>query len=103
MTTDEEIKKVNDLIQAVVEIGDWRGLCTSLGVDEGVLDALYHSTAPEDAKKADCLRAYFKSGEARWSDVVKAVSMPPIRNKRAAKRIAIAHGLSYEAIMKDEL
>jgi plasmid maintenance system antidote protein VapI len=86
-----------------MEIGNWRGLCTNLGVDEGVMDALIHSTATVDAKKADCLQAYFNSGEATWSDVVKAVAMHPIRNKRVAKRIAKAHGLSYEVIVKDEL
>ena len=102
-TTDEEIKKVNDLIQAVKEIGNWRGLCTNLGVNEAEMDKLKYSTDTVDAKKADCLRAYFNSGEAKWSDVVKAVAMHPISNKRVAKQIAKAHGLHYEAIVKDEL
>ena len=102
-TTDEEIKKVNDLIQAVKEIGNWRGLCTNLGVNEGKIDALIHSTATVDTKKAACLRAYFIGGQAKWSDVVKAVAMHPISNKRVAKQIAKDHGLHYEAIVKDEL
>ena len=102
-TTDEEIKKVKDLIQAVKEIGNWRGLCTNLDVNEGVMDSLQHSSDTVDAKKAGCLRAYFNSGEAKWSDVVKAVAMDPINNKRVAKQIAKAHGLHYEAIVKDEL
>jgi hypothetical protein len=85
---------LNDLIQAVKEIGNWRGLCTNLGVDEGVMDTLIHSPATVDAKKADCLQAYFNGGEAKWSTVVKAVSMHPISNKRVAKWIAKAHGLN---------
>ena len=101
----DKIKKVNDLIQAVKEIGNWLGLCTNLGVTEGVMDRLKYSTdaVTVDAKKAECLRAYFKSGEAKWSDVVKAVAMYPIDNKRVAKQIAKDHGLHYEAIVKDEL
>jgi pyruvate-formate lyase-activating enzyme len=95
---------LNDLIQAVEKIGNWRGLCTNLGVDEGVMDALIHSTATVDAKKADCLQAYFNGGEAKWSDIVKAVAMHPINNKRVAKRLAKAHGLNYKKIIeKDEL
>ena len=104
---DDEIQEVNDLIQAVQEIGDWQGLCTNLGVSEGKIEALVHSTATVtvDAKKADCLRAYFKSGEAKWSNVVKAVAMYPVGNKLVAKQIAKAHGLDsyYNNFVKNEL
>ena len=67
------------------------------------METLKHSAATVDAKKADCLQAYFDDGEAKWSSVAKAVAMHPISNKRIAKQIAKAHGFSYEAIMKDEL
>ena len=102
---DDKIQKLNDLIQAVKDIGDWQGLCTNLGVSEGVIDTLVHSTATVDTKKADCLRAYFKSGEAKWSNVVKAVVMYPISNKLVAKQIAKAHGLDnyYNNVVKNEL
>jgi plasmid maintenance system antidote protein VapI len=104
-TLDNEIQKPNDLIQAVKEIGDWQGLCTNLGVDEGVIDTLINSPVTVDTKKADCLRAYFKTGEAKWSNVVKAVAMHPISNKRVTKQIAKAHGLNYTCnnIVKNEL
>lgn len=99
----DDIQKLNDLIQAVQEIGDWQGLCTNLGVNEGKIDSLIHSTATVDTKKAGCLRAYFNGGEAKWSNVIKAVAMHPINNIRVAKQIAEDHGLSYNNVMKDEL
>ena len=37
-------EKLNDLIQAVKEIGNWEGLCTNLGVSQGKIDALWAST-----------------------------------------------------------
>ena len=94
---------MNSLIQAVKDIGNWHGLCTNLGVSEGVIDTLIYSTATVDIKKADCLRAYFNGGEANWSDVVKAVTMHPISNKRVAKQIAETHGLAYDKVTKEEL
>ena len=94
---------MNNLIQAVKDIGNWHGLCTNLGVSEGVIDTLIYSATTVDIKKADCLRAYFNSGEANWGDVVKAVTMHPIRNKRVAKVIAETYGLDYNKIVKEEL
>ena len=99
----DDIQKLKDLIQAVKEIGNWRGLCTNLGVTEGVMDTLKYSGDTVDAKKADCLQAYFNGGRAKWSDVVKAVTMHPINNIRVAEQIAEDHGLSYSNVMKDEL
>ena len=89
---------MNDLIQAVKDIGDWQALCTNLGVDDGVLETLVHSTTTVYTKKADCLRAYFNDGKANWADVVKAVTMHPINNKRVAKQIAKTYGLDYNKI-----
>ena len=102
-TTDDEINKLNDLIQAVKDIGDWRGLCTNLGVSDGEMDVLIHSTSTVRTKKADCLKAYWNEGEAKWSDVVRAVAMSPINNKRVAKKIAKAHSLDFDEILRDEL
>ena len=101
--TDDEIKKKNDLIQAVKDIGNWHGLCTNLGVSDGKMDSLKHAPGTVDAKKAECLEAYWKGGEAKWSDVVKAVVMHPIEDKLVAKKIAEDHGLDYNKIVKDEL
>ena len=95
---------MNDLIQAAVkDIGNWRGLCTNLGVSEGVIDTLIYSTATVDIKKADCLRAYFNGGKANWADVVKAVARHPISDERVAKHIAKISGLDYNNIVKEEL
>ena len=102
-TLGDDVQKLNDLIQAVKEIGNWEGLCTNLGISEGKIDALIHSTATVDTKKADCLRTYFNGGEAKWSKIVEAVAMHPINNIRVAKQIAEAHGLNYNNIVKDEL
>ena len=84
---------MNDLIQAVRGIGNCRALCTNLGVDDGVMETLVHSTATEDTKKADCLRAYFNGGKANWADVIEAVTMHPINNRRVANQIAKTYGL----------
>ena len=102
-TLDDEVQNLNDLIQAVKDIGDWQALCTNLGVDDGVLETLVHSTTTVYTKKADCLRAYFNNGEANWGDVVKAVAMHPISNKRVAKQMAKTYGLDYNNIVKEEL
>ena len=64
------------------------------------MDTLVHSTAVVNSKKRDCLRAYFDGGEAKWSDVVKAIEMPPINNKRVAKKIKEEYVLERN---KDEL
>ena len=97
-------ENLNDLIQAVKEIDNWKGLCTNLGVSQGKIDALIHSRDTVDAKKAACLRAYFNGGKVKWSEIVEAVAMHPINNIRVAKQIAEAHGLNYDnIIVKDEL
>ena len=84
------------------DIGNWRGLCTNLKVDPGIMNALVYSTEHYDTKKLDCLQAYLDSGHARWSEVVSAVAKPPIRNKRIARIIAKDHGIDFDE-KKDEL
>ena len=91
---------MNDLIQAVKDIGDWRSLCMNLGVSEGEMDNIIHN---DGTKKIDCLQAYWNGGDAKWSDVVRAVAMSPINNKRVAKEIAKDHGLDYNEIVKDKV
>ena len=99
---DDEIKKLNDLIQAVQEVGDWIGLCRNLGVSEGKLDTLIQNpNQPANQQKAECLRAYFNMGKAKWSKVVEAVKKYPISNSRLARKIAEDHGLPFDD--KDEL
>ena len=86
------------------DIGDWRGLCTNLGVDDGIMDRLIHSAAHDLAKKQDCLTAYWNSGEATWTEVIQAVAMAPINNKRIAKDVANKYHVDFgKVITKDEL
>ena len=95
----DEITRLRDLVYAVKDIGDWKGLCTNLDVDLGTLDGIEHS--PIYDKKWECLTAYLKQGEARWSDVVRAVAM--LGNKLVAKKIAKKHGIDFEKVVRDEL
>ena len=64
----------------------------NLDVGQDVLDPLIHSTDVVDTKKTECLRAYFDGGEPKWSDVIKAIEMHPIKNKRVANRIRKEYG-----------
>lgn len=95
----DKISNLHDLLQAVKSIGNWRGLCTNLKVDGGEMDKLVYSNTNIDDKKMDCLQAYFNTGEAKWSEVVKAVAKSPINNRRIAKQIANEYGVHF----KDEL
>ena len=82
-----------DLIQAVREIGDWRGLCLNLKVDEATMNIIAYSSDGVHMKKTECLKAYFDANVAKWSEVVNAVASHPINNKRIAKNIARAYGV----------
>ena len=76
----------------------------NLGVQQGKMETLVHSSdTAVHTKKLECLQAYFDEGEAKWSEVVKAVAEYPVSNKRIAKKIAKAHGIDYDEIVKDEL
>ena len=92
-----EIRKLNDLIQALQDVGDWKGLCRNLDVDEGTMDTLIKnpSSHPNELK-AECLTAYFNTGKAKWSKVVDAVANYPISNKRLARKIAQDHSVPFE-------
>ena len=95
---------IQDLLQAVEDIGNWRGLCTNFRVDEGIMNKLIYSSAHSDTIKQDCLTAYWNHGEDTWTEVIKAVYMAPINNQRVAKRIAKKYGVDFDkAIRKDEL
>lgn len=78
-----DIHDINQLQEAVKEIGDWRSLCMNLGVDSAIMDELIHAQNKLDkAKKADCLQAYIDSGEAHWCKVADAVSKYPVNKRR---------------------
>ena len=72
----------------------------NLKVDEGTMNALKHSADRPESKMAECLEAYVNSGEARWSQVVRAVSMHPVKNKKLAKKIANDHGIDFDRAMQ---
>ena len=95
--TGNDIRKPNDLIQAVKDVGDWKGLCRNLDVDEGTMDILIKNpnSGPPDELKAECLTVYFNSGKATWSKVVEAVANYPIKNIRLAKKIANDHNIPF--------
>ena len=98
---EDNINDVGSLIQAVQTIGDWRGLCTNLGVDESIMNSLIQSTDNANIKKMECLHGYLKSGEATWRHVVRAVAMYPLKDMRLAKKIAKAHGIDFDAIRNE--
>ena len=99
---EDDIKDISSLIQAVQTIGDWRGLCTNLGVDESIMNSLIQSTdVSANVKKTECLHGYLKSGEATWRHVVRAVAMYPIKDLRLAKKIAKAHGIDFDAVRNE--
>ena len=97
--TGTEIEKIQDLYDAVSDIGKWWGVCSNLYVNEGVMDMLEHSTDSSEKKKRDCLQAFYYSGDATWEKVVNAVAKSPINNKKLADEIA----RKYIIILKDEL
>ena len=86
--TGTKIKKIQDLFDAVSDVGNWCGLCSNLYVDDGVMDRLEHSNDLPEKKKRDCLRAFYDSGDATWEQVVKGVAKSPINNKKLANEIA---------------
>ena len=100
---DDKIENFQDLVQAVKGVGNWRGLCLNLDVDQGIIDTLIHSPDVADIKKLECLRAYFDQSKAKWSQIVRAVAMYPVNKKRIAKNIAKGHGIEFDKLVKDEL
>ena len=94
----DEITRLRDLVHAVRDIGDWKGLCMNLDVDLGTMEHIEYSSTPN--KKLECLTAYLKQGEANWNHVVRAVAM--LGNKRVARKIAQKHGIDFEKVVRDE-
>ena len=58
-----------------------------------------YSGKPAQWQKMDCLEAYYKTGEATWEGVVRAVAEHPINDIREARAIAE----KYIVHKKDEL
>ena len=104
MKSKTPINSFKELYHAVANVGDWKGLCLNLDVDEAVMDSLKHSdyVRPE-SKKHDCLQAYWKTGETNWETVIQAVADYPIMNVKLAKTIANNHKIMYTCATRDEL
>lgn len=77
-----------ELQRAVVEIGNWQGLCENLKVDRGTMNRLQYSYEHQEYKKSDCLNSYFNQGDAVWEEVILAVAQAPLNNVGLARNIA---------------
>ena len=84
------------------DIGNWKGLCRNLRVNEGIIDGLIHSGDHHQINKEECLTTYWNTGEATWTQVVQAVAKAPINNKRIAKMIAKKYGVVYDKVITEE-
>ena len=91
-----EIKDFLELYHAVAEVGNWEGLCYNLEVNEARMSELRNSNELVDAKKRECLKAYFDSGEAYWENVVKALVRYPVGNRKVANEIVEKYKLREE-------
>ena len=96
-----EIKHFNQLYHVVAEIGDWIGLCSNLGVNDAKMNQLKHSNVQNEEKKRECLQAYFDTGEACWEEVVRALVIHPINNKRLASKLVEKYQLRNELLVVD--
>ena len=85
------IQDINNLRQAVANIGNWQGLCENLDVDEGIVDILMFSNDQPVIKKSNCLKAYFDKGGATWEEVILAVAKYPLKKVHLAMYIAFTY------------
>ena len=96
-TDCHQIARKQDLNTELAEIGDWRSLCTNLEVPEAVINDLEHEHLKNiNAKKQNCLSAYFDQGNACWEKVIEVVADHPFHNKRLAKQIAKKYGVTWQ-------
>ena len=86
LTIIQDIKNLRKAVQK--KIGNWRGLCENLDVDEGTIETLIFSNDQPEIKKSDCLKAYYDKGEAIWEEVIIAVAQSPLKKVGLAKSIA---------------
>ena len=82
------IHDYSQLYHAVMELGNWRGLCENLKINRGTIEKLKYSSDPVEYKISDCLTAYFDKGEAVWEEVIIAVARPPLVKVGLARKIA---------------
>jgi len=104
------VEREQDLLSALEEVENWEFLCSSFGVPESEIAAISLSDSNLKAKREDCLRRYFRTGDAEWGHVVTVMAEPPSSNKRLACKIALDYmGMdrkechSYLGFSHDEL
>lgn len=56
-----------------------------MDVDTGIINSLNYSRYEPKKQKAECLKAFFTSGEVTWEKVIEAVIAYPPLNWRVAK------------------
>ena len=82
------IQDSSELRHAVVEIGNWLGLCENLKINIGTIEELKYSNDHIKHKISECLTAYFDKGEAVWEEVVFAIAQPRLNKGVLARKIA---------------
>ena len=102
MKSKTQINTFNELYHAVAKVGNWKGLCLNLAVDDAKMDELKHSDLVTESKKQDCLQTYWNTNEAIWETVIQAVATYPISNIKLAIRIANSHNIAYTCVTSDE-
>ena len=80
----------------LAEIGYWQSLCTNLEVPEAVINNLENEPLKNNAKKQNCLSAYFDQGKACWEKVIEVVADHPFYNKRLATQIAKKYSVTWQ-------
>ena len=91
-----QIARKQDLYRELAEIGDWQSLCTNLEVPEATINNLENEPLKNNAKKQNCLSAYFNQGKACWEEVIEVVAGHPFYNKRLATEIAKKYGVTWQ-------
>ena len=93
---------IQQLEQAVEEIGNWSTLCKNLNVNKGILDNLKFERDAGTSKKSTCLQAYINSAKASWEEVAIVVAKGPFYNNLQAQDIAKKNlkGENMDKIMK---
>ena len=89
------------LYKSVETIGDWKMLCSLLGVKEATVNHFLFSDGDATWKKYQCLKAYLDLGHGCWEMVVKVICSFPFYNIRLARTIAEEYDVSMVDVVCD--
>ena len=81
------------LFHELKDIGNWDILCTTLGVNDAIMERIRYDTIDSVLKKTNCLKAYIDSGKARWDKVVRVVCSNPFYNMILGQELATKYGV----------